>query len=61
MPETVSQDNPKTNPETKPDKNARINVIKLALLVSFVCSLLITAAAGGNSWDAKSVVGLGTV
>ncbi|MBA3008928.1 MAG: FMN-binding protein [Proteobacteria bacterium] len=34
-------------PEKRPDKNARINVIKFALLVSFVCSLLITAAAGG--------------
>ncbi len=33
--------------ESKPDKNSRINVIKFALLVSFVCSLLITGAAGG--------------
>jgi Na+-transporting NADH:ubiquinone oxidoreductase subunit C len=39
MSETIS--------ETKPDKNSRINVIKFALLVSFICSLLITAAAGG--------------
>ena len=33
--------------ESKPDKNSRINVIKFALLVSFICSLLITGAAGG--------------
>ncbi len=43
----TSQTNPKTKVKTKPDKNSRINVIKFALLVSFVCSLLITAAAGG--------------
>ncbi len=43
MPETI----PETISQTKPDKNARINVIKFALLVSFVCSLLITAAASG--------------
>lgn len=56
MSETLAQTNPKanlkpdlkTNPKTGgPDKNARINVIKFALMVSFVCSLLITAAAGG--------------
>ena len=41
------QTNPETKVKTKPDKNSRINVIKFALLVSFVCSLLITAAAGG--------------
>jgi Na+-transporting NADH:ubiquinone oxidoreductase subunit C len=33
--------------ETKPDKNSRKNVIKFALLLSFICSLMITAAAGG--------------
>lgn len=31
----------------RPDKNSRINVIKFALMVSLICSLLITAAAGG--------------
>ena len=34
-------------PNKKPDKNSRINVIKFALMVSLICSLLITAAAGG--------------
>lgn len=29
------------------DKNSRVNVIKFALLVSVICSVLITAAAGG--------------
>ncbi|MCP3942349.1 MAG: FMN-binding protein [Desulfobacteraceae bacterium] len=33
--------------ETKRDKNSRVNVIKFALLVSFICSLLITAAVSG--------------
>ncbi len=33
--------------ETKPDKNSRINVIKFALGMSLICSLMITAAAGG--------------
>ncbi|MBU0971471.1 MAG: FMN-binding protein [Proteobacteria bacterium] len=36
-----------TLPEKTPDKNSRINVIKFALLVSFICSLMITAAASG--------------
>ena len=47
MSETISQPDPKPDLKMGPDKNARINVIKFALLVSFVCSLLITAAAGG--------------
>lgn len=34
-------------PDKRPDKNSRINVIKFALMVSLICSLLITAAAGG--------------
>jgi Na+-transporting NADH:ubiquinone oxidoreductase subunit C len=33
--------------ETRPDKNSRKNVIRFALLVSFVCSLLISGAASG--------------
>jgi len=33
--------------ETKPDKNSRKNVIKFALGMSLICSLMITAAAGG--------------
>jgi len=36
-----------TTSKTGQDKNSRINVIKFALVVSFVCSLLITAAAAG--------------
>ncbi len=43
----MSEANPKTDSKTGPDKNSRVNVIKFALLVSFICSLLITAAAGG--------------
>jgi Na+-transporting NADH:ubiquinone oxidoreductase subunit C len=39
MSETIS--------EKVPDKNSKLNVIKFALLVSFICGLLITAAAGG--------------
>ncbi len=39
MSETISK--------TKPDKNSRINVIKFALMISFICGLLITAAASG--------------
>lgn len=40
-------ENTAETPDKKPDKNSRINVIKFALLISLVCSLLITAAAGG--------------
>ncbi len=44
----MSEANPKTGRDkNSPDKNSRLNVIKFALLVSFICSLLITAAAGG--------------
>jgi Na+-transporting NADH:ubiquinone oxidoreductase subunit C len=39
MSESISQ--------TQPDKNSRTNVIKFALLISFVCGLLITSAASG--------------
>ncbi len=33
--------------ETRPDKNSRKNVVRFALVVSFVCSLLISGAASG--------------
>jgi len=43
----MSESIPTKKPDKKQDKNSRINVIKFALMVSLVCSLLITAAAGG--------------
>lgn len=43
----MSESKSETLSKQQPDKNSRINVIKFALLVSLVCSLLITAAAGG--------------
>lgn len=47
--ETKSEIGPdETRPnEAKPDKNSRKNVIRFALVVSFVCSLLISLSASG--------------
>jgi Na+-transporting NADH:ubiquinone oxidoreductase subunit C len=47
IPETVSEKRPDEQPDEQFNKNSRINVIKFALLVSFICSLMITAAATG--------------
>ena len=43
----MSENTAEPLPDKRPDKNSRVNVIKFALLVSLVCSLLITVAAGG--------------
>ena len=45
--DTKPDSKPDSKPDTKPDKNSRKNVIRFALAVSFVCSLLISVAAGG--------------
>lgn len=43
----MSDQSPDKKSDKKPDKNSRKNVIVFALLISVICSLMITAAAGG--------------
>ncbi|MDY0375565.1 MAG: FMN-binding protein [Desulfobacterium sp.] len=47
MSETKPENRSGIKPETKPDKNSRKNVIRFALVISFVCSLLISVSASG--------------